>query len=1187
MKSGHDKMFTKRIAYLVIVAWGCQLLAGPLWAAPQGGAVTTGTVTINQSGNVTNINQATQKAAINWQSFSTKPQETVNFNQPNSSSITLNRVIGNERSVLGGALNANGRVFLINSNGILFTKGSTVNTAGFIASTLNLTDEDFNAGNYVFKSNGSTGSVINMGTITAKDGGYVGLLGNSVSNQGIISATKGTVAMASGDKMMLNFNGDSLLSVTVDEAILNTLVENKEAVYADGGTVIMTAKAADDLLSAQVNSSGIIQARTVDDLKGGIKLYADGGTSTVSGTLDASAPTTGDGGFIETSGDKAKITDTALITTKSASGKNGTWLIDPTDFTIGGGGDITASLLSTLLGYNNITLYSTDGRSGTEGDINVNGPVMWSANTALFLDAATDINVNAPITASGDDAALTLAAGADINVNKDITLSGTNGALTMNYEGDYHILTPATYSGAILDANGQPVANQPLAGTEYAGITLSGSNATLTMNGTPYTLIHSMDQLAALDDATGTATGSYALAQDLDATAWSGANDGAPSVIANLSGIFAGLGHAISNLTLNNSTRYGYVGLIGQTSGATSVIRDTGLVGAGITATGRMGNVGGLLGYARPRTTINQAYITGGISSAGGASYGGGLVGVTGSGTSITYSYSEADIIGGSGGLVGYAADTMIAGCHVTGNVTSNGSSLGGLVGYYDIRADGYGISNCYAKGVVNAPSSNDVGGLIGTVSASRAGAPVLITGSFATGAVTGFNHVGGLVGYAQGYYSASRGTTRRVTVDNCYAAGVITGTGGTRAGTQNSGRIGGLIGWAKYTDVSHSHATGDVISAVDPMTEAEYQLSLNFLGGLVGYLCFGSIADSYAAGNVVGQGSWVNSYVGGLVGYADSSVIDRCHGTGDVRNGYRAVGGLAGCFTGTMNDSWASGNVSGHTEVGGLVGGLGGGTINRSMAYGNVTGFDYTYYWAPIGKWITEKSDAVGGLAGFASGEANIDHSTALGDVIGGERVGGLVGGMVGGSISDSAASGRVTGTGDSVGGIAGETIGGVSIDSSYWNIDGTGQSNAVGTVIDGYEYEGSPTLTLTNTQGLTTEQWNDLPYYRDGSIDQVLADRAAAKVLADAAAAQTAARQAAFEDAATTEAGRTTAQALQYQEELSGPAGNDAEEGSLSVDEHIVFADSGSYSAHIKAISADGMEFELDEEERKARKK
>ncbi len=176
------------------------------------------------------------------------------------------------------------------------------------------------------------------------------LLGNTVSNQGTITATKGTVALASGDKITLNFNGDSLVNVTVDEGTLNALVENKQAIYADGGKVILTAKAADDLLSAQVNNTGLIQARTIDDLKGDISLHAYGGTTNVAGTLDASAPNGGDGGLIETSGNNVKVADSAFITTKSAYGKTGTWLVDPDGFTIAAsGGDITGALLGSLL----------------------------------------------------------------------------------------------------------------------------------------------------------------------------------------------------------------------------------------------------------------------------------------------------------------------------------------------------------------------------------------------------------------------------------------------------------------------------------------------------------------------------------------------------------------------------------------------------------------------------------------------------------------------------------------------------------------------------------------------------------------------------------------------------------------------------------------------------------------------
>ncbi|OPX93240.1 MAG: Heme/hemopexin-binding protein precursor [Syntrophorhabdus sp. PtaB.Bin006] len=1098
MKSGYGTMFKKRMAVLVIAAWGCQLVAsGPLWAAPRGGQVTTGSATIAQSGAITTINQSTTRASINWRSFSTRPQEIVNFNQPSASSLTLNRVIGNERSILEGALNATGKVFLINSNGILFTKGASVNTAGFIASTLNLTDEDFNAGKYEFKANGPTGSIVNMGTITAKDG-YVALLGNTVSNQGVISATKGTVALASGDKVTLNFNGDSLINVTVDQGTLNSLVENKEAIYADGGTVILTAKAADDLLSAQVNNTGIIQARTIDDLKGTITLYADGGATTVSGTLDASAPTSGDGGFIETSGDRVKIADGTFITTKSATGKNGTWLIDPTDFTIGEGGDITGTLLSSLLGSSNITLLSTDGTRGTEGDINVNEAVSWSADTTLTLNAATDINVNAPITASGDNAGLTLTAGTDINVNKSITLSGTNGALTMNYGGDYHIFTPTAYAGAVLDANGRPIAQRAPEGTEYASITLPGSNASLTMNGNAYTLIHNMDQLAAQDDAGGTASGFYALAEDLDATAWSAANMGATSVVAMLSGTLAGLGHTVSNLTLKPSTR-NRVGLIGRAiEGAAVVIRDIGVVNVNITG---VSGVGALLGRSYGGATISNAYSTGTVSGST-ASIGGLIGGATD--TTIRNSFSDADVTvtdsgQNAGGLVGEAINTTITNSHATGKVTSTStntlSNIGGLVG----TAVHLTLSNAYTTGNVESTGSR-VGGLVGEISIGT------VTNSFTTGNVTGTGGTGGLIGHGGGS-----------TIDNCYATGKVTATGGG---------AGGLVGEGGGT-IKNSHATGEVTSTA------------GYLGGLAGEW-IGSITNSWATGNVIGTSTdWSGGWVGGLVGSEINGSITNCYATGNVTGAHR-VGGLAGESDSTIN-SWASGNVSGGYFVGGLAG-LASGTIKNSYATGNVTG-------------VT----GVGGLVGVVV-HGTVDNSYALGTVTASSYTGGLAGWLDYASISNSYAMGRVNGPTDSSGGLVGGTLGNNSVTGSYWNVDSTGQRNGVGLPENGY------TTTLSDTQGLTSEQWKDLQYYRNGTIDQVLANRTVA-----------AARQDAYEADARGEAGGTMGRTLQYQAE--SPELGIAVAGEFtSLDDRIVFADSDSYGAHIKAISAEGVQFDLE---------
>ncbi|ARN79843.1 filamentous hemagglutinin N-terminal domain-containing protein [Methylocystis bryophila] len=408
---------------MILLSGLCALLPGrPSLAAPQGGVVVSGQANISANGATTTINQSTNQAIINWQLFSIAPKETVNFNQPGPTSVTLNRVIGNEKSVIEGALNANGQVFIVNSAGIVFTKSAQVNVGGLVASTLDISNNNFMAGKYQF-SGKSTASVVNQGNIQTSPGGYVALLGNTVSNQGTITATLGTVAMASGEQVTLNIGGNALVEVTTDKGTLNALVENKGAIIADGGKVVLTARAADALLSAQVNNSGVIQARTMAGLMGepprtgSIKLVANGGKVKVAGRLDASAPNGGNGGTIETSGAKVTVADNAVVTTQAASGKKGLWLIDPDGFTIASsGGDITGVALSSQLDSTNVSILSTSG-SGTDGNINVNAPVSWSADTTLALNATNNINVNAPITATGAGAGLTLNSGMDVNVN--------------------------------------------------------------------------------------------------------------------------------------------------------------------------------------------------------------------------------------------------------------------------------------------------------------------------------------------------------------------------------------------------------------------------------------------------------------------------------------------------------------------------------------------------------------------------------------------------------------------------------------------------------------------------------------------------------------------------------------------------------------------------------------------------
>ena len=416
---------------LKVLATSLMMACGAtVYALPAGGVVTAGSANISNGAGSTTITQTTQNAAINWQSFNIGQTEAVRFVQPNSNSVALNRVLGSDPSSILGSLSANGKVFLVNPNGILFGKGAQVNVGGLVASTLNIADSDFMSGNYKFYGAGG-GSILNQGYINA-DGGYVALLGASVRNEGVISARLGTVALAAGNAITLDLAGDGLLNVTVNEGTINALVQNGGLIQADGGQVLLTTQAAGSLLQSVVNNTGVIRAQTIENRNGTIMLMGgmQNGTVNVGGTLDASAPNGGNGGFIETSAANVKVQDTARITTSAATGLTGTWLIDPPDFNIGGpNADIAGSTLGASLVENNVTIRSGDGTSGVNGDINVNEAVSWTKTsgtpTTLTLLAVRDTNINAAITATWGN--LVVCCGRDINVNAKITTDGRVG----------------------------------------------------------------------------------------------------------------------------------------------------------------------------------------------------------------------------------------------------------------------------------------------------------------------------------------------------------------------------------------------------------------------------------------------------------------------------------------------------------------------------------------------------------------------------------------------------------------------------------------------------------------------------------------------------------------------------------------------------------------------------------------
>ena len=196
---------------LITVAVASCFAAGAALANPTAPTVANGTATFVQNGNLLQITNS-PSAIINWQSFSIGASEITRFLQQSASSAVLNRVIGQDPSAILGALQSNGKVFLLNPNGIVFGAGSQINVAGLVASTLNLSNEDFLANRMRFTDGAGAGSVVNQGSIT---GGNVYLVGKAVSNQGLITSPNGEVVLAAGNSVELVNPGTPNLRVEI------------------------------------------------------------------------------------------------------------------------------------------------------------------------------------------------------------------------------------------------------------------------------------------------------------------------------------------------------------------------------------------------------------------------------------------------------------------------------------------------------------------------------------------------------------------------------------------------------------------------------------------------------------------------------------------------------------------------------------------------------------------------------------------------------------------------------------------------------------------------------------------------------------------------------------------------------------------------------------------------------------
>ncbi|WP_460836150.1 two-partner secretion domain-containing protein, partial [Massilia agri] len=295
-----------KLARVAVCVAACH---GSAQAAPTSPQVVAGQATFSQQGNVFSITN-TPGAIINWQSFNVNAGEVTRFTQQGSDSAVLNRIVGQDPSRILGALQSNGKVFLINPNGIVFGQGARVDVNGLVASTLNISDSDFLAGKKTFTAGSTAGAVRNDGAITTPGGGKVFLVAPSVENNGIITAPNGEVVLAAGRSVKLvdsnNPDLDVVVSAPQDRAI------NLGQVVSSGGRI--------GIYGALVNQRGVVNANSaVVGENGKIVLKASGDTVLEAGSV-TSATGAGKGGEIQLLGTRVGIGGNALVDASGAQG---------------------------------------------------------------------------------------------------------------------------------------------------------------------------------------------------------------------------------------------------------------------------------------------------------------------------------------------------------------------------------------------------------------------------------------------------------------------------------------------------------------------------------------------------------------------------------------------------------------------------------------------------------------------------------------------------------------------------------------------------------------------------------------------------------------------------------------------------------------------------------------------------
>jgi len=745
---------------------GC-FLGAPILAQtlPQSSKVTAGSATISRNSSSLTVQQSSNRAVIDWNSFSIGSGDTVSFILPNSSSVTLNRVIGSMTSVIAGDLHSNGGLYLINPNGIEISPSGVINTESFAASALALTDTDFLSGKDLFTGSGNSAAVTNQGLISVAPGGSALLIGGRVTNAGSIIAPGGTVGLAAGESVSVDLEGDRFLTVSVPTAkmaLLETLITESGRIQASGGRVSLRAATTADVARSAIQVSGEIDASNVHYGSDGVDFgrpatSADGGDVSIDGGPGGAVEITGQiratsavgtGGTISVTGRDVSLVGATLDASGAVGGGairvggdfHGHGSLPTALTTVVDGGSVLRADATASGNGGSVVVWSEDsttdaGRISARGGAQdgSGGQVEVSSHEVLNFTGAVDL-----LAAQGQTGTLLLDPYNVIIQTASGTPTDTCTSGTCTPSGSNSILTVAALETALGSSNVTVTTGS--AGTDAGNITVSNAVTWSSGYGLTLSATKNINVNASITSTGSGALGltaasgaisvtSSTLSTDGGSLSLDAAGSGTANAI-NLSGATLAVGAGTGTITGTSTSGYG-VSFTGANSFTSSGTGSFSVMGTAGSQTGLILNLNasvtdsGTLGLTGVSTSLIGLRLSGAALtlSSGSAT----LSGTSGSNSGIYLSSSNSVQNNGSGSVVFDATSTAYRGWELnsgasfatTGNVTVTATTSTGT----GIYLDGNGTMSASA-GTLN---------LDGTASSAGRGANLLGSNTLST----------------------------------------------------------------------------------------------------------------------------------------------------------------------------------------------------------------------------------------------------------------------------------------------------------------------------------------------------------------------------------------------------------------------------------------------------------------------